>query len=466
MNLGRRVSWWIAMFTAVAIVGCEANHYEVEIKPTGDTVQRELTVSRLRSAEGEDRVVTFSDDELVKIAAAYDTEIPAETAKKHKFAGVFSGEMPHDVGGSGSYTHWNTPLGSMAAYVERFRGNDDLVADVEKRQEALDRMADLLLGWFASELDGAAGFQELHEFLDRQFRRDLKNLGFYAWAFEIASDDEESAVWECLVRISRYLIERSYLTTDQIPMLARAMRESDGGAPAHLLALIQRFTASKMGVASDQPIPACLQFLGDATAVEASLNDYLRGSDEYKLRLRAWEREIATNPEAKKPEASTIISDLLEQAFLPNFQLGRSDRLDVKLAAGEKPFLTNGQWDEEAGHVLWSRHLLSADSHLSEYPTLVFALWSVPDRKEQELRFGRSVLEGRSLGEYCLWYRGLSAAESKEWDDFVATLKADDSVASRIRVFRFSRQPVRGDVPEGFDPAEQMRDLILPNLDE
>ena len=60
------------------------------------------------------------------MARAYGKTEMGETARKHRFTGKFAGRTPDDVGGAGSYTHWETAFGSASAYVERFRGSDDL----------------------------------------------------------------------------------------------------------------------------------------------------------------------------------------------------------------------------------------------------------------------------------------------------------------------------------------------------
>ncbi len=425
------------------------------------TVQRELTCWRERSNSETNRVAAFPEEELKRIAAAYDAAVPNQEPKKHRFSGVFGDQMPNDVGGSGSYTHWNTALGSTLAYVERFRGNDDLAADVEMRLEATERLFDLLSGWLLSKLEGEAGCDKLEEFLQGRFRRDLRNLSLYSWAYEIGLGREKSDLLECFVRIGQYLVERSYFTPDQLPMLTRAMQELEHQRPARLFLLIQRFVASRMGIPEDQPIPPSLQFLADETVLQASVNDYLRQTDDFKRVLDQWEREKAVNPEAKKPAPTAVFDSLITRAFLPNFRLATPDQLNVKLEAANEPFYSNGQWDEQARQVRWSRHMHGADSDLSELPTLLYALWSVPRKQEQKARFGKVVLEGASLGHYCLWYRGLSAAEAKEWNKLVASLRPSADLVKRIQAFRFAHESALGNEEEGGDLAATPRALIL-----
>ena len=244
MRLPPRSMCYLTLLAALTI-GCEANHYEIKLTPTGESLERQLTCWREHNSQDKTRIVSFPDDELARIAAAYGVAVPDDKQKKHEFLAEVAARMPDDVGGSGSYTHWDTPLGSVSAYVERFRGNDNLILEVERRQRAVDRIADLLVGWFTAELEGQPELAELQAFLDGSFREDLKNLSLYGWAFEIVSEHDDIAQEACLVRIGQYLSERGYFTPGQLPELTRALQYLDSEGPAKLLPHIQRMIASK-----------------------------------------------------------------------------------------------------------------------------------------------------------------------------------------------------------------------------
>jgi hypothetical protein len=220
-----------------------------------------------------------------------------------------------------------------------------------------------------------------------------------------------------------------------------------------------------MGIALDQPIPPSLRFLSDRAVAEASISGYLRRTDEFQRLLKTWEQERATNPDAERPEPSAVLVELVARAFLRNVRFGRSDQLAVTLAATSEPFLTNGRWDEQAQQVRWSRHLVASRSDHSEFPALLYALWSQPDEPAQQAHFGRVVLAGRALASYCLWYRGLSEREATEWDEFVSSLRPSDDLPGRMNTFRFSHEPpARADETESDDLAAPARELILPGL--
>lgn len=447
----------------LASAGCVSNHYEVELTPEGKSLKREITVWR-GGGDKPDEPHEFPKEELEKIAKAYHVEVPSKLNQKHKFAGAFAGEMPEDVGGRGSFTHWETSLGSLSIYVERFRGSDNLLADVETRMKACDQMVNLLTGWLELELKNEPGFSELQQFLDGEFRRDVKNLSLLTWTFtnlgtvQGGRQLDEKPGQEFVIRAQQYLIEREYLTLDQVPALYRAIVQDD---PDRLLNFLKRLLARKMGVPKDQPMPKGLGFLDDPIALKKSFDAFLEESEDYRELAESYQQRADDQSKPPKPD------DVLTEALFPAFPLLRfaDDRLTVKLAVPVEPTSTNGQWNAEAKQVHWSRSLLGANANLTEFPAMCYAIWSEPNAKAQTERFGKVVLEGQSLANYCLWQRGLSEAEAQEWETFLASLKPGNDLAPRLRSFRFSREPA----PQGNDKnrlAKVPRELILEGLGE
>ena len=218
---------WLILLAAATLTGCVSNHYTVEMKPRGSTMQRELTCWRQGVGSDPPTELPLPADELKRIATVYQNSVSSDGAGRRKFVGEFAHTLPDDVGGNGSYTYWSTPLGSASTYIERFRGNDDLIADVEKRRMATDRLADLLMGWLTSELKGKEGFDELHKFLDHQLRRDLANISMYVWASETSAGRGDADGTESLARVGQYLLERSYFTVDELPAWVRAAQEAE-----------------------------------------------------------------------------------------------------------------------------------------------------------------------------------------------------------------------------------------------
>ncbi len=223
--------------------------------------------------------------------------------------------------------------------------------------------------------------------------------------------------------------------------------------------------ANKTGIGSGDKLPAHLRFLSDPVQLQKSLNEFLRDTDEYRATLEKW-KQGDHPPDAPEPEPVDSYVDLLISAFLPGLALGPSDQVRVKLAAANEPFLTNGKWDAEEGGVLWSRGMPQSSEQTPGVPQVLFAVWSEPNEQLQRQRFGEIVLTGQSLGEYCFWYAGLSPAEAKEWNTFVASLKPGKELVRRMRTFRFSFEPPANDEEQHDDLSAIPRGLILARLDE
>lgn len=147
-----------------------------------------------------------------------------------------------------------------------------------------------------------------------------------------------------------------------------------------------------------------------------------------------------------------------------SFQLfGNGDSLSVKLELPHEPFATNGEWNERAKQMTWSESIQPLDSDRLKLPTLLFAFWSQPNVMMQETHFGKVVLGGEMLAQYCLWYRGLSKAEAAEWDKFVLTLSPGADLVQRIEGFRFSHEPADDENGENM-LSTTARELIVSEL--
>lgn len=281
-----------------SLAGCSYNRYEVRIEPGENGVEREITTWREGAGDEDSEVLEFPADELSSIAKAYGAEVPGDLNKKHRFRKSFLDAVPNDLGGVGSHVRWETPLGLVSGYVERVRGSDDLLTEVEARQHSAGQLADLLTSWLMSELKGHDGADQLKLFLENQFRRDMINLSLQIMAYEYGSQDQRHHSPELMVRIGQYLLERDYFTVDQLPEVARTVSSEDS---KRLLAWIQRLVAHRMGVAVDAPIPDSLAFLSDEAVCAASLNAHISESAEFQGALSEWEKSGDDQSPENKP---------------------------------------------------------------------------------------------------------------------------------------------------------------------
>jgi hypothetical protein len=458
----------------LAAGGCEERIYEIDLRPHGDRIERRLTVKRrdLRDQKpkclvADDRPEVDDRRELERIARAYQTKAPSLPRREASFSGAFGGTLPRDVGGDGHYVHYESPLGHVRVYVERFRGDDDIYSSLEARRKAVDQLVDLLVGWFGSELSGQPDWPRLRTFLDQQFRTDLQNLSLFVWSTNVRNIFESTdSLAEVAVRAAQYLVERNYFSYDELPTLRRELGDAwDRGRPTALWDHIRRLIAARAG-GSEASWKQSLGFLSDETAMETSWHRFFWQSPYFKEHVADIKREHreVRGSTSNGPDTKSIISpkfveekegDLLRDllgtafAFSPHF-LSDASRVQATLRVPRKPFWTNGKWNEKEQRVEWSPLIaerLTPNREKAplafEWPTLCYAAWDEPDDGQQKQIFGQTGLTGPQLLDYCLWYQGLTGSEKKEWDAFLPTLK-DNQPASRLKAFRFSNEPPDG----------------------
>ena len=458
-----------AAVLAALLGGCDYDQYEIELTPKGAEIQRKLTVWHVKPQGKGDRVQRVAEGKLAALAKCYGGKPRTEPAEARQvFEGTFGDRTPGDVGGAGHYLRHRSPMGESFVYAERFRGRDDQADVLKEALRQADKAVTFLLKWFESELAGKEGFKKLRAFLDGDFRRDVKNLLAYAWAgrflgaFELKRDPNQ----ELALRGVHYLAERRYVSPRRLPAIARALTEATSqDAPGRLLSILHRFLAARMGVPDDQPIPTCLAFLGSVEAAKKSLAAYVRTTDRFKARLRAWEKREKADPAATQPGPPDPLGDLgIDVPFLQIDLFGSKagDRLRLTLAAGAEPWSTNGAWDANTGRVTWS----TAVKDGNDLPAFCYALWSRPAEAFQRRHFGKVVLTGRQLAHYALWHEGLNKTEAAEWHAFVTSLRPGADLKKKLEGFRFSHEtadPKTPDRPRA-SYARPAVDLITPNL--
>jgi hypothetical protein len=443
----------LALFTS----GCTRDLYLLEITPDGDGFQRQLTAWRLKSSSDEDPsgIGPIDAEQVTRLEQVYGSSKVIEDGKKHFFSGRFSGKMPADIGGYGRWMRYESPLGTVTSYSERFRGSDDLEQQLVERRAAVDRFIDLAIGWLRSEMGDAPEFARVEPFLNETLRHDLKNIAVYAWTHQLVEPYRDGAPQEFMHRMWQYCEERDYLRRNDLPrwMIAVATFEQH---PQRFLQMVQRTIARKIGAADDQPIPPALEFLADAERVQRSLADFLRRTDEYQSGLEKWRTE---HPDASDEEVPSEFQLVGEAIFVP-IVLGTSlsggvDELEVRLNSGREPFQTNGQWDAPAGRVEWKHRLDN-----NPLPAFSYAVWSEPDAGAQQTHFGRVLLTGEKLAEYALWHNGLDADEAKAWNEFLGSCAPDQQLRTRIEGFRFP-----GETGDSAPLSDTPRALLLEALD-
>jgi len=401
---------WVA--ATALVTGCSSHHYVVEMKAKGDAVERKLTCWQGGGPENDTttKPEEFPADELAALSKLYPRHETTREGRRHTFTGEFRGRLPDDVGGHGTFTSYVTELGAAFVYVERFRGNTDIAAELDQRLRATDQLTDYLLGWFAAELGNEPQFEKLRRFLDGDFRRDMRNLALYLWTEQFSAGKDKNHFESSIARCCQLLIERGYVKTEDLILLTM---QADLGGKKRWFLLLQRCVASKMGIPESQPAPASLAFLAGEKNMSRSFEKYLTGTPAYRAKLEEWEKAKQKKPDTPKPRPTEVTNDLT--AKLIDFRLFQTDDyLTVRLATAVKPDATNGDWKGDSRQVVWDGRVRGRGESRGNLPLLCYAAWSVPDETRQKQHFGQTILSGEDLLKYGVWRQSLTAAQAQE----------------------------------------------------
>ncbi|HUA68439.1 MAG TPA: hypothetical protein VMA13_07820, partial [Candidatus Saccharimonadales bacterium] len=423
-----------AMLCAL-VTGCPSNDYTVELKPNPDgTIQRTLTFYRADgvNSNGVPNYEDFPSNELTSIASVYPAGAIKTNGLCYVAMGEFSGSMPRDLGGVGSYTNFATSLGDAGIYMERFCGTDDLAGQLARRFQAADQLDDLAIGWTRTQFGNEAGYTNLYQFLDGNFRQDLKNGGFYAWMGEVNNLSQTNSANEYIFRFFQYLYERGYVKlSDERDVYLLLEDEEDDAA---VLRLLRRILMDKMNVPASGPVPKSFAVLNDTDALDASWENYLTNSASYQARLKEWQSETNANPALARPKSDDVASDPIAILLFgsPIDFSGETDHLTVKLKLTHAPDFTNGKWQD--GQAVWSLDFYDN----RPLPALCYAGWSDPNTQFQTNHFGSVLLDDALLSQYCFWQGTLSAGQAREWESFLATLKPGPGLKKSLENFQFT----------------------------
>jgi len=422
----------------VLVTGCPHNDYTVQLEPQGQSIDRTLVFYQAdgtNATTGLSNYQSFDTNELALIAAQYPDNSLTNDGDRHIIRGSFREHLPADVGGAGTYTNLATSLGNAGFYAERFRGDDDLATAFEKRFNAADQLADLLIGWSHAQLGREPGYPQLHQFLDVDFRRDLKNGSAYWWQGLFVNSRETNANEEFTVRYGQYLFERGYFKLGEIPPLESSLAENDF---APIFRWNQRLVARKMGLPDSEPIPPSLAFLAEETTLQESLTNYLVHTADYHARLKQWKEVKKHDSHAKQTDPMDVMQDLGRE-LLPVDSLfgGTPDHLTVKLSLSAPPLHSNGKWDESHHQLVWSSDI-QGRTNLYYLPYSCYANWAMAAGDFQKAHLGKVAVAGDDLAQYCLWRGSQNEQRGSEWDAFLASLKPDNSLLSKLDAFRFT----------------------------
>jgi hypothetical protein len=432
-----RISLFALAIGSFLFTGCLRSVYVLELTPEDAGFHRKLTVWRVAGPNSEQSDIHPIDAEQREHLQQIYGAVKTIEDGKHVFEGRFSQTMPADIGGYGRWMRYESPLGNVTGYSERFRGSDDLQQQLADRHAAVDRSIDLTIAWFRSEMKGDPHLARVEKFLNEELRRDLTNAGIYLWMHGVVADQPDAGAEEIAFRLLQYFEQRGYWRPIDLPHWLNAIVSTEGDAQEQwTLQEIQRTVARKIGIPDDQPIPPGLAFLADAEHVERSLEAFCRQTDEYRRAYERWRQEHPDKPESDAPEAiAAVAGELVVPILMTGWEPGGPDHLEVRLNIGSEPYQTNGRWDAEARQIIWQHRL-----HVGPLPAFSYAVWSEPNTAAQQAHFGRTLLTDAKLARYVMWYQRLDDEEKRAWDAFIQASVAGPQLRARIESFRFPQE--------------------------
>lgn len=430
---------WLCLFVAFFVSGCTRQEYVVEMEIREDgTANRNVVVTLDSEGKG------ISKEERALIAGLYAGGKNESDDKSIDVTASFMGDLPSDVGGSGRVVRYETSLGSLVQYRERFRSTHDFESLIAERLDAVDELCAFLADWAKSEASDEQAGNDVHDFLAERVRADLRNLALYVLFAQArgTGDQEFLNSEEFPIRLIQFLSEHGYLTDEFFPQLNRGgVNESSDG-----IRLISDLLNLKYQQVHGRSLKDDVSVLKSPQETEASLR-----------------RFAAKTPNVAKLADGDPLEGMGKLMMRTIGQpMNAHDELTVFIKSKPKPFETNGEWDEKSGEVSWERLLeIPGEPVMNVLPVFCFASWSFPNEEEQTRQFGRVVLQGEQLGEYVMWWNSLTVDESVDWKLFLLSLKPDDDLIMRVKQFQFEttdssesvRQSLQQQVHSIFDHA-------------
>jgi hypothetical protein len=492
-----KVNRWIALALLCTLSGCVRTEYDILVEPAGEDLYRQITIDRVglitTSVESEDgqaaelqwETADPGKAEVGRIAQLYDTATPllqrkkkgplGETKESVTFGKKFNSKTPNDVGGAGFYARIKTNLGTCHLYMERIRGCDDQASILQNAFEQADKATDRLRDWLKAQLLNDADLPRLLQFLDNEWRNDAKNLTLAAWTSRntprllgsAAGQAGQTVATEATARVLAYLIERRYLHASDLPTLYRAL--NDDRPEEVIKPLVSRMLTEKVGVKSKEIHDLFAAAAGNPTAAMMSIQHWNDPDSPFHPWARSW-RQTPRPPEGQNSADQRKFRRGGAIMLWRMFFTGRSQLLELlnppnkmtfRLRTGTQPLHTSGQWMRKKGLVTWS-DLLDSE-HL---PMLCHALWCKENEEFQTAHFGRVILTGQALVEYCVWRKSLTPKEADKWDGFLGSCKPGRKLSQRIKRFGFlPREATGANKPSKNNYAQIGVNILLQAMD-
>ncbi len=427
----RSLRWAGAVAALAALTcGCEyPDRYTIVMTARGDSLERSIRVQRIQdradSLQGYLRPHLESGIEDMLTSAYHvraDTAMNVAYVASERFA-----DVPNDIGTRGRYRHLSTPLGDYFSYAERIRGMDDPGAWVARRFASADTLAAAVGGWLRFELVTQPEWPRISAELEPE----LRSMAGEFVAVMLAASGRDSLQSGWLLALAP---EYPLFALMAVPGLSGV---SDEISLAPHLAHARDELARRLGLLTAGDGARVLGFLADVSTSQASFERWTQSS----------------------PQARAFNGDRVLTAMLTDPHAGAGNPIvEIELRVPQKPFATNGEWNEGAKCIRWRAWCAWLENRDIGLPVACAADWCVPDSVAQHRLFGDVVLDDERLFIYADWFTTLAPARQAEWNRMLLALRPGRTAA--LERFRF------GDEKGETDASAYVRSVIFDALHE
>jgi len=427
----------IVVLAVASLAACTTNRFVVKMTPVAGGLHRELTGWREKQEQEKWVESPLPIEVRRRLADAYRGPLPRATPPRSRFEATFPSVLPNDLGGSGWFVRLDTPIGAYFEYREHIGGSLDRDALVDLRRTCADRMTELLIAWMRKEMGTHPRFDNVKAALDTKGRRLLRDT-----LHLVAEDRSSLATVLGDGPVGDYLVEHDLLDPKDVVVERSADQAT---LPTKVL---RRLVRHAFEIPDDGPSPAVVAFLDDES-IEASWKAFVAESPEVAA--------VRTTIDAQRPRGGAwaefddaeILMELFLRGVVDANPYDARGRASLSLETGVAPFETDGTW--RSPRVEWAKEDVPLPGQMA---TAHFARWSVPATAYQTERFGRVLLEGRSLANYAQWRARLAAERRQAWDASVAALRPGEDLRPAVE-----RLQLEG--PDGDERANEGRKILL-----
>jgi len=455
----RRVPSRLAMVCLGVVVlaggGCQQRRVRVEMAPDEQGMNRSFATNTLDKAG------------RARLAEAYGRDAKRDQGTGGvRVAGTFADSLPSEVGNQSGITTLDSDLGRTWFYFESFLGDpndplglerDDWVG-LQRRMAAGELWIRLFGRWAERQIADPSKREEFRAYIDADLVPLANNTMLRYGAMQAAAQSNrvgatirerqqsgprtpEEAFWQRLfVPLLLCLAECDQAARSARPQAAGAVGlftaeethqllllslDGNAGGASRAWSLeeiflpamarqVRRFRPQTTRITTADLLAIGISFFFHTSSSrdrDALMLDSAAFSEDEKARIRGGDRSVALPPPYGLDPRRTA----------------KSTRAEVRLKTRDEPYLTNGVWNPAEGEVVFDAALHDALNRTVLYQPIYYAAWSRAAESRQQACFGRIIMRGDALANYCIWLEVLGETRAAEWTGLVDRLAASGS---------------------------------------